>query len=150
MIHYRSLQANSFCSPLSTGRSEVRPRRQTADLKLVWSRDYIFFGQDTSSRTDSVSALGDLTLASRPLLRRFAAPKVTPLLRCCSEDTTHALREENRSRTKRGKEEERLKGGVTCGSMGRCMADASEEGPPLEKGSEERGGRGGCLGGGAV
>lgn len=33
--------------------------------------------------------------------------------------------------------------------MGRCMAEASEE-PPLENGSEERGGRGGCLGGGAV
>lgn len=34
--------------------------------------------------------------------------------------------------------------------MGRCMAEASEEELPLENGSEERGGRGGCLGGGAV
>lgn len=40
-------------------------------------------------------------------------------------------------------------GGVTWGSMGRCMAEASEE-LPLENGSEERGGRGGCLGGGAI
>lgn len=34
--------------------------------------------------------------------------------------------------------------------MGRCMAATSEEEPPLEKGSEERGGRGGCFGGGAL
>lgn len=40
------------------------------------------------------------------------------------------------------------KDGITWGSMGRCMA--SEEEPPLEKGSEDRGGRGGSLGGGAV
>lgn len=41
-------------------------------------------------------------------------------------------------------------GGITWGSIGRCMAEASEEGPPLENDSEERGGGGGCLEGGAV
>ena len=55
------------------------------------------------------------------------------------------LEEKRKRRNRKSKEE-----GFTWGSMGRCMAEASAEEPPLEKGSEERGGRGGCLGGGAV
>lgn len=35
----------------------------------------------------------------------------------------------------------------TCGSMGLCMLEDSDEEFPFEYGSDERGGTGGCLGG---